>query len=228
VRKTVPEIIEAFELDHDGRPPDIIIHMGMASQRHYYSLETRARSYGYTVTDVDGEIGFRDGEAIWKKAGLPDVLQPGPASSPSSSSIAGGTTELEELSTTAIDSETADVTTAMSQVTLSESDPAISVATSKSSINPRPLDLKLLHTWHSHLPYVVDLRLSHDAGRYLCEFIYYTSLAHAYQAKRDRGVVFFHVPGWTDERGLARGKDVTVALIKALVEDWMADKEKEN
>lgn len=63
------------------------------------------------------------------------------------------------------------------------------------------------------------MRVSEDAGRYLCDFTYYTSLL---QYWRDRGgerpVVFLHVPGGTEEGDLVRGRRVVVALIRALAE----------
>lgn len=82
-------------------------------------------------------------------------------------------------------------------------------------------DDRLLVNWCAHLSSPTDVRLSDEAGRYLCEFIYYTSLAYAVQTGRDRNVVFLHVPGWTDEANVEQGRNVVVALIKALVTCWM-------
>jgi len=66
------------------------------------------------------------------------------------------------------------------------------------------------------------VRVSEDAGRYLCDFTYYTSLLQYW--RRDRGgerpVVFLHVPGGTGEGDLVRGRRVVVALIRALAEAW--------
>jgi pyroglutamyl-peptidase len=65
-----------------------------------------------------------------------------------------------------------------------------------------------------------DVRVSHDAGNFLCGFIYYNSLAHYYSSKKDeRPVVFLHVPDLSSsEEKLREGLEVTVGLIKALVE----------
>lgn len=63
-----------------------------------------------------------------------------------------------------------------------------------------------------------DVRQSDDAGNFLCGFIYYTSLSYLYKkgwAKRP--VVFLHVPDLPTEEDVARGRAVTVALIRALV-----------
>jgi pyroglutamyl-peptidase len=66
-----------------------------------------------------------------------------------------------------------------------------------------------------------DVRVSHDAGNFLCGFIYWNSLAHYFSIKGDeRPVVFLHVPdlsGSADK--LREGWEVTVGLIKALVEN---------
>jgi hypothetical protein len=65
-----------------------------------------------------------------------------------------------------------------------------------------------------------DVRLSPDAGNFLCGFIYYNSLAHYFSIKEDeRPVAFLHVPDLIySEDKLREGWEVAVALIKALVE----------
>lgn len=54
--------------------PDFILHIGMAGGRDCYSLETRAHRDGYRIKDVDDADGFTWGEGRWKKEGVPDVL----------------------------------------------------------------------------------------------------------------------------------------------------------
>lgn len=65
----------------------------------------------------------------------------------------------------------------------------------------------------------MDLRLSDDAGLYLCEYICYGSLCYFHQ-RNDRGstVVFVHVPSANDEAAIETGSKVLVALIQALVD----------
>lgn len=178
-------MIESFKQGHNGQLPDIVIHIGMASTRHYYTVETMAHRDGYKVTDVDGQTGYEHGEAIWKEEGLPPVLRAGQPSTNKNPTLiqTGGTIPLF----------------------------------------PSPPDDNLLKTWESFLSTSTDVRISDDAGRYLCEYIYYTSLAHAYKEKRDRGVVFLHVPGWTDQLSIAKGKEATTALIKALATCWIEE-----
>jgi pyroglutamyl-peptidase len=89
----------------------------------------------------------------------------------------------------------------------------------------------VLRRWRSTLGYqdpstiiedgkAPDVRISYDAGNFMYAFIYYNSLAHYYSMKKDeRPVVFLHVPDLTNsDEDLETGSQVTVALIKALVE----------
>ena len=79
---------------------------------------------------------------------------------------------------------------------------------------------ELLGLWKSFAPAETDVRISDDAGRYLCEFIYYTSLAHAYREGQDRNVVFFHVPAACSDDAIQEGKEAAIALIKGLITYW--------
>lgn len=65
-----------------------------------------------------------------------------------------------------------------------------------------------------------DVRISPDAGNFLCGFIYYNSLAHYFSiSKEERPVAFMHVPDLSrSEDRLREGREVAIALIKALVE----------
>ena len=72
----------------------------------------------------------------------------------------------------------------------------------------------------------VDARPSNDAGHYLCDFIYYASLAHFYKAGGERPVMFLHVPGEAEEEDIERGREVAIALIRGMVGTWLHSKEK--
>ncbi|KAK2743306.1 hypothetical protein FQN55_007502 [Onygenales sp. PD_40] len=230
VRTTVPSIIDSFKNDHDGRPPDLIIHIGMASTRPYYTVETRAHRDGYRITDVDGEVGLDDGEVRWKDAGLPAMLEPGPNSATTTTSTTGDsdddktpTPSLTAISTTStiVSATTTEPTTSTPAVIRGTITTTITSTAARTPTNPSPPDAHFLKTWRSFLPETADVRLSEDAGRYLCEFIFYTSLAQAWGEGRDRSVVFLHVPGRTDEESVEEGREVAVALVKTLVRCWV-------
>jgi pyroglutamyl-peptidase len=65
-----------------------------------------------------------------------------------------------------------------------------------------------------------DVQISHDAGNFLCGFIYYSSLAHFHAInEKERPVAFMHVPDLSDsEEKMRGGRNVAIELIKALVE----------
>ncbi|KAK2050329.1 hypothetical protein LZ31DRAFT_537764 [Colletotrichum somersetense] len=63
-----------------------------------------------------------------------------------------------------------------------------------------------------------DLRISEDAGHYLCDFIYFSSLAHLWRAREHRRVTFLHVPSDASEASVARGTELAVQLIRSIAE----------
>lgn len=76
-----------------------------------------------------------------------------------------------------------------------------------------------------------DVRLSVDAGRFLCDFIYYESLSVRWKEtnagvvdadgrSREGKVCFLHVPGDTDPASLVRGTRVAEAAIRSIVGSW--------
>ena len=72
-----------------------------------------------------------------------------------------------------------------------------------------------------------DLRISNDPGHYLCDFIYYSSLAHLYRRHEHRRVVFLHVPSSSSEETLQRGIDLTLQLIRSICESELSRPRKE-
>ncbi|KAG7105474.1 Pyroglutamyl-peptidase 1 like protein [Verticillium longisporum] len=75
-----------------------------------------------------------------------------------------------------------------------------------------------LRRWRRLSPDDADLRISEDAGRYLCDFIYMSSLAHLYRRGERRRVVFLHVPCDASEEAVGRGTELATGLVRALVE----------
>lgn len=81
-------------------------------------------------------------------------------------------------------------------------------------------------------PLSIDIRASNDPGHYLCDYIYYNSLAwYARQNKRsidgpveDRPVLFFHVPAESDPDTLEKGGVALIALIRSMAESYAVSK----
>ncbi|KAI1180605.1 putative pyroglutamyl peptidase type I [Nemania sp. FL0916] len=78
--------------------------------------------------------------------------------------------------------------------------------------------------WVKRSPDNLDLRVSEDAGHYLCDFIYFSSLAHLWKQQRPRKVVFFHVPLHSDAASIQRGVELVFTLIRSIVESELEQK----
>lgn len=187
VREALPTILHDYEAANQGRRPDLVIHIGIASPRPYYSVESLAHRDDYNITDIDGRSGYEDGERRWKELGLPSVLSPGRAF--------------------ALTKEQEDIR--------KHEGPRS---------GPYPPNDRFLETWKSNASAGLDLRISHDAGHYLCDFIFFTSLALAMQKGQDRNVLFLHVPGASEDSDIERGREITLALIKTMVTCWIDEK----
>ncbi|KAF1973517.1 pyroglutamyl peptidase-like protein type I [Bimuria novae-zelandiae CBS 107.79] len=153
--------------------PDIILHIGLAAGRSFFTLEQGAHSRGYgRIPDVDGEKFLdRDADAKFPSDLFPPVLQ---TSFDTADALARWRKYLK--------------------YSRPDADPAA---------EGRP-----------------DVRISPDAGNFMCGFIYYNSLATYFEQKEDeRPVAFMHVPDLSDrEEKLEEGREVAIALIRALVE----------
>ncbi len=62
------------------------------------------------------------------------------------------------------------------------------------------------------------MRISEDAGHYLCDFIYYSSLVHLWKQQRPRKVTFLHVPCDASQERIETGTELAINLIRAIVE----------
>ncbi|EGG03431.1 Hypothetical protein MELLADRAFT_37974 [Melampsora larici-populina 98AG31] len=60
----------------------------------------------------------------------------------------------------------------------------------------------------------VNVDTSNDAGRYLCEYIFYSSLAHFNAHRR---VLFLHVPAGLEEEDIAQGRAVLAEIIWTII-----------
>ncbi|KAJ3473346.1 hypothetical protein NLG97_g10357 [Lecanicillium saksenae] len=70
----------------------------------------------------------------------------------------------------------------------------------------------------------VDVRISEDPGRYLCDFIYYSSLAHLRKQQRPGKACFFHVPAIASDAAIIRGREICVNLIRSIAESEIAER----
>lgn len=79
---------------------------------------------------------------------------------------------------------------------------------------------------------VVRVEESNDPGHYLCDYIYFNSLAWFARRNQmltdgkveDRPVLFLHVPAESDEETLKRGVGATTALLRSMADSWSASK----
>lgn len=62
------------------------------------------------------------------------------------------------------------------------------------------------------------MRISDDPGRYMCDFIYFSSLAHLWKQQRPRKLLFLHVPAGSSPEALDLGKELVLQLIRSIVE----------
>jgi pyroglutamyl-peptidase len=63
----------------------------------------------------------------------------------------------------------------------------------------------------------LQLRASDDVGSYVCGLLYYITLQWFWKRKKAENVLFFHIPNLEGRESLEQGRDLTIALIKAVV-----------
>ncbi|KAM4057567.1 pyroglutamyl peptidase domain-containing protein [Hirsutella rhossiliensis] len=81
------------------------------------------------------------------------------------------------------------------------------------------LDLDdVLKRWQGFGAKNASLQVSEDAGRFLCDFIYYSSLSTLWKRQRPRKVVFLHVPTDSSSQAVRQGQELTLSLIRSMVE----------
>lgn len=139
--------------------PDIVLHIGLAAGRTFYTVEEGAHRIGYdAIPDVDGHQ-FTNEQANKRWPNLPLVLKTG----------------------------------------------------------FKPEDV--WQRWRKEISHLsVDVRPSEDAGNFMCGFIYYTSMAEYFKLDPyERPVIFLHVPDLPTKEKLDQGREVTCALIRAIV-----------
>jgi hypothetical protein len=174
----------------------------MAGGRDHYTLETIGHRDNYKIKDVDERDGWREGEHLWKKEGIPEYLYVGWDEEDVQSRWEGEVSEIED---------------------------ALGLVESVPTAAPGLLPAISNHRKKS------EVRLSRDAGRYLCEFALMESLTRRYlEARkaeeegraiskidsREGKVAFLHVPGGYSTDDITRGQRVAEAAIRSLVGSW--------
>ena len=171
VREFVPALHESYL-----GTADIVLHIGMASGRDFYTAELYGHRDGYTKNkDLDGKaLPHNDGHVHFG--------------------------DCPAMMTTSLDYDAVLRRWISTVLRIPETSPA----------------------------YGADCRPSEDAGHYLCDFIYFNSLAWFGRRNdkldggkpSDRPVLFLHVPADSDEETIEKGRQVTIALIEAMVDNW--------
>ena len=178
IRVCYEEVREFVPILHESYlgTVDIVLHIGMASGRNFYTAELYGHRDGYTKNkDLDGRtLPVDDG-----------LIHFG---------------DCPAMMTTSLDYDEVLTKWKANLLSLPESSPG-----------------------HS-----ADCRPSEDAGHYLCDYIYYNSLAWFGRRSgkldggkaSDRPVLFLHVPAESDPETIEKGTQVTLALIEAMVDNW--------
>ena len=178
VRVCYDEVRTLVPVLHDSLKTsvDLVLHIGMASGRTFYTAELYGHRDGYSKNkDLDGKtVSTEDGLEYFG--------------------------DCPAMMTTSLDYDEV----------------------------LRGWNLNLLKVPEDSPGFGAECRPSENAGHYLCDYIYYNSLAwYGRQHNRldggeasDRPVLFLHVPADSSPEALARGKQVTLALIQSMVDSW--------
>ena len=77
----------------------------------------------------------------------------------------------------------------------------------------------------------LTLKSSEDAGHFLCDYIYFNSLANCHRADERKRVLFMHVPAVRPEpsdlysESIDLGREVAIQLLRSLVESELSASE---
>ncbi|KAF3768996.1 hypothetical protein M406DRAFT_43866 [Cryphonectria parasitica EP155] len=168
VRALIPRL---WRPEFTGVPRiDFVLHIGMASIRPQYVLESLGHRDGYRLADLDNRLPIQDpARDDWPWQGIPSQL----------------VTELD------VDG--------------------------------------VMDRWEKHLPNnEIPLKVSTNAGRFLCDYIYFNSLAQCFKNSERRRVAFLHVPAAKPdpapeyEEHIATGREIAIQLIRSIVESELA------
>ncbi|KAF2469054.1 peptidase C15, pyroglutamyl peptidase I-like protein [Lindgomyces ingoldianus] len=176
--------------------PDIVLSIGVAPGRSYFAVEQTAHKNGYNrVPDVENKtFTAAENDAVW--GSQPPQL---------STSL-----DLEDVV-----ERWQDLTSNIRFPFEIGGDPKAKAKRITKSMAGSFVDVRL----GGNVMQVEDVRWSDNVGTYLCGFIYFTDMVEMGKAGK-RNVAFMHVPMLEDEEEITTGVEVTVALVKAIVESW--------
>lgn len=183
--KTVRGLVPSFY--DSAQRVDVVLHIGMAGPRPFYSIERRGHRDGYKHPDVDGEMVDSEEErnsSDWPWRGLPEEIE--------------------------------------TDLNLDEILPLWCGHSPVSSDDLFKADNESVLTSIKD----ADLRISEDAGHFLCDFIYYSSLSELWKLQRPRKALFLHVPADATPTSVEKGRDLTLNLIRSIVESEIVAKNK--
>ncbi|OAL29190.1 hypothetical protein AYO20_09243 [Fonsecaea nubica] len=192
VSTTVPTLIATHN-------PDFILHIGMAGGRDCYSLEIRGHRDNYRIKDVDDCDGFTWGENRWRTEGIPEVLYVAwdevDVLSRWEDGVERGLRERGFLGTGEMDKALADsgkgVNEAETPTSATRAVPITPIGLGRANV-PRNLmwgtsNMPVSSTKADEHRRKAVVKLSCDAGRFLCEYALFESLSRRWLEGQRRG-----------------------------------------
>ncbi|KAK5102590.1 hypothetical protein LTR70_000448 [Exophiala xenobiotica] len=236
------------------RKYDYIFHIGLAGGRDSYTLETLAHREDYLIPDIDDATGDLV-SSIWQRQSVPQVLHvgwhPQDVLRRWEAEVQRRQNEHEHEGAKDapqhINKDTDTDADAPRQVTQQPSyGDGVREWMASHGMLPRPplaLNLNLASyippapspaPSRPHPPKKAVVKLSRDAGRFLCEFILMCTLVQLYleattpspppsndhPLEKLGKVAFLHVPNGTESADVQRGRMVAESAIRSLVASW--------
>lgn len=242
----------------EQRHYDYVFHIGLAGGRDSYTLETLAHREGYTIPDVDDGTGEHV-SSVWDRQDVPQVLHVGwnpqdvlrrwesevlrrQQQQQQQEQEKEAKDEREHKPSQGVETDTARLEAQQraspgvrewmaSHGMLLRPDLNLNLDLNLGSYMPSPSSTRT--TASTRKPVVV--KLSRDAGRFLCEFILMCSLVQRWldatapapmspadEVPREAlgKVAFLHVPNGTEQTDVQRGRMVAESAIRSLVASW--------
>lgn len=244
----IPTLLNPSRNTPFNRAFDFVLHIGLASGRNSYTLETNAHRDHYEIPDVDDNIGTVAGEMMWRRLDVPGQLWVGwnlqDVETRWNKNVRQAEKERHKLDPTFdVSSQSSDSSTPSMAWK-----PRWSPGNAQPSLLPGMLispatTTTTISSSQRSKPDRAIARLSRDAGRFLCEFILMSTLSYLWLDAQHRPnkptaranldssthprekigkAAFLHVPNGTSDTDIARGRYVAESAIRAIVASWEA------